>query len=120
MMGSPEDEPERSDNELQHMVKLTRGFYMQTTQVTQGQWTELMGDNPSYFKDEEATAPVETISWEDTQEFINKLNEREGRKYRLPKEAEWEYACRAGTRTPFFFAEKTGQGIFSAKKKNSA
>jgi len=103
MMGSPEDEPGRFDNEKLHKVTLTKGFYMQTTQVTQGQWKALMGENPSYFKNGD-DYPVETVSWEDTQEFIRKLNEMEKTdKYRLPTEAEWEYACRAGTDTPFYF-----------------
>jgi formylglycine-generating enzyme required for sulfatase activity len=106
MMGSPPDEPERDDDEKQHKVILTQRFYMQTTQVTQGQWETLMGNNPSYFKKCGDNCPVERISWDDAQEFIKHLNQIEGiQKYRLPTEAEWEYAARAGTSTPFAFGK---------------
>ncbi len=106
MMGSPPDEPKRYDNETLHEVKLTKGFYMQTTEVTQGQWRAVMGSNPSHFKDCGDNCPVERVSWEDVQEFIKKLNQMEKTdRYRLPTEAEWEYACRAGTTTPFFFGK---------------
>ncbi len=103
MMGSPEDEPGRFDNEKLHRVKLNCGFYMQTTTVTQGQWKALMGNNPSYFKKSGDKCPVEQVSWNDAQGFIKKLNQKEKKEYRLPTEAEWEYACRAGTDTPFYF-----------------
>jgi len=104
MMGSPRNEPERHSNETQHKVTLTIGFYMQTTEVTQGQWKAIMGNNPSYFKDCGDNCPVETVSWIDSQTFIQKLNKKEGTgKYRLPTEAEWEYAARAGATTPFAF-----------------
>jgi len=103
MMGSPKDEPGRWDDEVQHHVTLTQGFYMQTTPVTQGQWEAVMGDNPSSFKEDGPECPVETVSWEDAQAFIERLNRAEGDDvYRLPTEAEWEYACRAGTTTPFY------------------
>lgn len=106
MMGSPPDEPERGDDETLHRVTLTRGFYMQTTEVTQGQWKAVMGNNPSHFKDCGDDCPVENVSWEDAQKFIRKLNQMEGTdKYRLPTEAEWEYASRAGTNTPYFFGQ---------------
>ncbi|KPA19272.1 Sulphatase-modifying factor domain protein, partial [Candidatus Magnetomorum sp. HK-1] len=106
MMGSPEDEPERLDREVLHEVTLTQPYYMQTTQVTQGQWETVMGNNPSYFKDGGHNCPVEQVSWEDAQEFIKQLNTLEGtEKYRLPGEAEWEYACRAGTSGPFYFGK---------------
>ena len=104
-MGSPSDEPERDNDETRHKVTLTKGFYLQTTEVTQGQWERVMGNDPSYFKDCGADCPVENVSWEDIQEFIRKLNREEGKKYRLPTEAEWEYACRAGTETPFSFGK---------------
>ncbi|MEA2013891.1 MAG: formylglycine-generating enzyme family protein, partial [Thermodesulfobacteriota bacterium] len=72
-----------------------------TTEVTQGQWRKIMGNNPSRFKGD--NRPVEKVSWNDCQKFIRKLNRKEGTsKYRLPTEAEWEYACRAGTMTPFY------------------
>ncbi len=106
MMGSPEDEPWRSKNETLHQVTLTRGFYMQTTQVTQGQWEAVMGNNPSHFKDEGDNCPVEKVSWDDVQEFIKKLDERERTdKYRLPTEAEWEYSCRARSRARYCFGD---------------
>jgi formylglycine-generating enzyme required for sulfatase activity len=103
MMGSPESEKGRLNDEFQHEVTLTKGFYMQTTEVTQGQWQVVMGNNPSYFKDCGDDCPVESVSWNDAQEFIEKLNQKEkGSQYRLPTEAEWEYACRAGTETRFY------------------
>ena len=102
MMGSPEEEPERYDDEVQHEVTLTKGFYLQTTQVTQGQWEAVMGDNPSRFTDGGPDCPVEQVSWEDAQRYIEKLNERGEGVYRLPTEAEWEYACRAGTKTALY------------------
>ncbi len=105
MMGSPEDEPERSEDEILHKVTLTKGFYMQTTQVTQKQWKAVMGNNPSYFKNCDE-CPVESVSWNDVQEFIKKLNGIEKKElYCLPTEAQWEYSCRAGTATPFFFGK---------------
>ncbi len=104
MMGSPSSEPDRDSDEKQHRVTLTKGFYMQTTEVTQGQWQEVMGYNPSKFSICGDNCPVENVSWNDVQEFIKKLNKRSGKlKYRLPTEAEWEYACRAGTDTPLAF-----------------
>jgi formylglycine-generating enzyme required for sulfatase activity len=99
MMGSPEDEIGRRDNEVLHKVTLTRPFYLQTTPVTQNQWQDVMGKTPSLFK--AADRPVENVSWADCQEFIQKLNAQSLGAYRLPTEAEWEYACRAGTSTPF-------------------
>ena len=105
-MGSPSSEPERGRNEARHKVTLTKGFYMQTTEVTQGQWKAVMGKNPSEFKSCGDNCPVEKVSWEDVQRFIEKLNAREdGAKYRLPTEAQWEYAARAGTTTPFAFGD---------------
>ena len=101
MMGSPSNELKRDSDERQHEVTLTKGFYMQTTEVTQGQWKAVMGNNPSKFKGD--NRPVEKVSWNDCREFIRKLNRQEGTdKYRLPTEAEWEYACMAGTTTPFY------------------
>jgi formylglycine-generating enzyme required for sulfatase activity len=98
LMGSPADEPGRYTGEVQHRVNLTKPFYLQTTEVTQGQWQALMGKNPSSHKRCGDSCPVEQVSWEDAQRFIQKLNQKEGTdKYRLPTEAEWEYACRAGS-----------------------
>ena len=105
MMGSPKEEEERGDDETQHKVTLTKGFYMGVYTVTQEQWQEVMGNNPSHFKGEK-NLPVEQVNWDDCQEFIKKLREKDKKqKYRLPSEAEWEYACRAGTTTPFHFGE---------------
>ena len=104
MMGSPKDESERQANETQHKVTLTKGFYLGVYTVTQEQWKEVMGNNPSNYKGEK-NLPVEMISWHDCQEFINKLWGKDKKLYRLPTEAEWEFACRAGTKTPFFFGE---------------
>jgi formylglycine-generating enzyme required for sulfatase activity len=94
------------DEHPKHPVKITKPFYLQTTEVSQGQWEKVMGDNPSRFKDCGDDCPVEAVSWNYVQEFIFKLNQMEStNKYRLPTEAEWEYACRAGTRTTFFTGE---------------
>lgn len=102
MMGSPLNEPERKNDETRHRITLTKGFYMQTTEVTQGQWKAVMGKNPSRFNNCGDNCPVEQISWNSVQDFIKKLNEIENTdKYRLPTESEWEYVCRAGANTPF-------------------
>ncbi|KPA11741.1 Sulphatase-modifying factor domain protein [Candidatus Magnetomorum sp. HK-1] len=107
MMGSPEDEPERFDREVLHEVSLTQPYYMQTTQVTQSQWEKVMRNNPSHFKEEGSNCPVERVSWEDAQEFIKQLNTLEGtEKYRLPTEAEWEHACRAGTGSAYVWGDE--------------
>ena len=104
-MGSPEDEEDRWDREGPvHHVTIGKAFYMGRYEVTQKEWREVMGDNPSGFKGDDM--PVEMVSWNDVQEFIRKLNEKEGTdKYRLPSEAEWEYACRAGTTTRYSFGD---------------
>ena len=99
MMGSPESEVARFDDETLHEVTITKPFYMQTTPVTQKQWKAVMDNNPSYFKGD--NLPVECVNWNDCQQFIQRLNQRNEGTYRLPTEAEWEYACRAGTGTPF-------------------
>lgn len=101
-MGSPELEAERSRQEgPQHQVSVP-AFYMGKYEVTQAHWQQVMGNNPSDFKGE--NLPVEKVSWNDAQEFIRKLNAmNDGYVYRLPTEAEWEYACRAGTTTEFAF-----------------
>ena len=103
MMGSPLGESVIDDDyDRQHRVTFTEGFYLQTTEVTQGQWDRVMGNNPSHFKNCGSDCPVETVSWDDVQTFIRKLNQMEGiDKYRLPTEAEWEYSARAGTATTF-------------------
>ena len=102
MMGSPASEEKRDSDETQHKVTISKPFYLQTTEVTQGQWQAVMGSNPSDFKGE--NNPVEQVSWDDAQEFIKRLNQKEDTdKYCLPTEAQWEYACRAETKTPFSF-----------------
>jgi len=103
-MGSPENEHARDNDELQHEVMLTRGFWLAETACTQVLWQAVTGQNPSHFKGERR--PVETVSWDDMQDFIERLNGAvPGLEARLPTEAEWEYACRAGTTTPFSFGE---------------
>ena len=102
MRGSPEHENGRFDKERLHKVTLTRGYYLQTTEATQGQWEKIMGNNPAYFQNCGEDCPVEQVSELDVQNFIKKLVlEENENKYRLPTEAEWEYACRAGTQTAF-------------------
>ena len=120
MMGSPESEEGRQDREgPQHGVRITRPFYLGVHPVTQSQWESVMGNNPSSFSEGGGRSdrvsglstgdfPVESVSWEDAQEFIGRLNERSeetGRVYRLPTEAEWEYACRGGTTTRYYFGD---------------
>ncbi len=103
LMGSPQEEPEREEDETLHEVTLCQGFYLGIHAVTQAQWQAVMGDNPSRFKGK--NRPVEGVSWEDCQAFLTKLSAREGKRFGLPSESEWEYACRAGTTTPFHFGE---------------
>ncbi|MDZ7994454.1 MAG: SUMF1/EgtB/PvdO family nonheme iron enzyme [Nostoc sp. EfeVER01] len=103
MMGSPEGEAGRDKNEsLQHQVKVP-GFFMGKYEITQAQYQAIMGNNPSNFKGEKR--PVEQVSWDDAVEFYKKLSQKTEKTYRLPSEAEWEYACRAGTKTRFYFGE---------------
>ena len=101
-MGSSIKEPFRNKNETRHKVMLKECFYLQTTEVTQGQWKEIMDENSSEFARCGMNCPVENVSWDDCQIFIERLNQREKtHKYRLPTEAEWEYACRAGRSSAF-------------------
>jgi formylglycine-generating enzyme required for sulfatase activity len=94
MMGSPMSEKDRKEDEIQHRVTLSKDFYLGKYEVTQAQWQAVMGGNPSKFKGD--NLPVETVSWDDAQEFIKKLNAKGEGTYRLPTEAEWEYAARGG------------------------
>ncbi|ACC81713.1 protein of unknown function DUF323 [Nostoc punctiforme PCC 73102] len=98
-MGSP---PGETGHNPQHAVNVP-AFFISKFEVTQEQYQQIMGSNPSNFKG--AKRPVETVSWNDAVEFCKKLSQKTGREYRLPSEAEWEYACRAGTNTPFHFGE---------------
>jgi formylglycine-generating enzyme required for sulfatase activity len=100
MMGSPTSETDRSSDEVQHQVTISKGYWMGKYEVTQAEWKAVMGNNPSYFKNC-PRCPVESVSWEEVQEFIKKLNEKGEGTYRLPTEAEWEYAARAGTTSAF-------------------
>jgi formylglycine-generating enzyme required for sulfatase activity len=134
MMGSPEEEVGRWDGERQHLVTLTQGYYLGATEVTRGQfsafvqatnyrteaemlgsawtldgsdnWSDVKGAtwlNPGFTQDD--SHPVVCVSWNDAVEFTKWLSGKEGRTYRLPTEAEWEYGCRAGTTTPFHTGE---------------
>ena len=104
-MGSDDGD---SDERPVHEVEISRGFWLGKYEVTQGEWESVMGRNPSYFEGD-ARLPVETVSWNDVQEFIAKLNAASGSSvYRLPTEAEWEYACRAGTQTRWSLGDDDG------------
>jgi formylglycine-generating enzyme required for sulfatase activity len=103
VMGSPNTEAKRRDNEgPQHKVTL-KPFYMSKYPITQEQYQVIMGDNPSHFKGK--NLPVEKVSWYDATNFCQKLSKKIGGKYSLPSEGQWEYACRAGTTTSFYFGE---------------
>ncbi len=121
IMGSSKREQDRFDEEATHFVKLTRGFFIQSTPVTQIQWQSVMGDNPSHFKSCGPGCPVETVSWEDAQEFIRRMNRNvPGVGFRLPTEAEWEYACRAGSRSRYHFGdEDAGLSTYAWFRENS-
>ena len=108
-MGSPKGEEGRGPDEGPQHEVCVDGFWLGKYEVTQGQWQKVMGSNPSIFKKGD-NYPVENVSWQDAQAFIKKLTAMNGGQYtfRLPTEAEWEYACRAGTTTPFFFGETIG------------
>ncbi len=105
LMGSPKNELERLDDEIQHPVTLTQGYWLAETACTQALWQAVMGNNPAAFQ-ESPNNPVEMVSWDDVQRFIAQLNGLvPGLNACLPTEAQWEYACRAGTTTPFSFGE---------------
>jgi len=113
-MGSPASEADRSTDEGPHTVRITQPFYMGVYEVTQAEYESVLGTNPSWFSKtgsgksdvsgmDTGKFPVEKVSWDDAQEFCRKLSVKDGQTYRLPTEAEWEYACRANTTTPFHF-----------------
>ncbi|MCA2700147.1 MAG: SUMF1/EgtB/PvdO family nonheme iron enzyme [Microcystis sp. M179S2] len=108
LMGSPDSDPDARDNEKpQHQVKVN-SFAIGKYPVTQAQYEAVMGTNPSYFKNNPQN-PVEKVNWNDAQAFCRKLSQITGKTYRLPTEAEWEYACRAGTTTRFYFGDNANQ-----------
>ena len=114
LMGSPESEPGRDRGEgPQHWVDVPR-FAMGKFEVTQGQSQAVMGSNPSHFKQCRLDCPVERVSWNDAQEFLRRLSQRTGQNYRLPSEAEWEYAARAGTTTAYSWGDR-----FDGNRANS-
>ncbi len=118
VMGSPAGESGRNEIETPHDVRLTRAFYMCITEVTQEQYRAVTGLEPSYRK--QAGGPVEQVSVFDVQAFLDKLSKKEGRTYRLPTEAQWEYACRAGTATQYSFGDDvTALGDYAWFKDNS-
>jgi formylglycine-generating enzyme required for sulfatase activity len=123
-MGSPEAEKdvmvkagiprELIQSETEHQVTLSKAFYCGKFEVTQGQWEQVMGSNPSYLKNAGKDAPVDRVSWDDCQAFLKKLCQMEGvpeGTYRLLTEAEWEYACRAGTQTPLYNGDLVMKGM---------
>ena len=133
MMGSPLSEAERRSDETEHQVTLTRGFWMGKYEVTQGEYLDVLGSNPSYFRNgrapfspgnggavtNELRHPVESVSWFDATNYCGKLTAREvgagripaGWGYRLPTEAEWEYACRGGTTAAFHYGVALREGM---------
>ncbi len=111
LMGSPTTEADRGNDETQHRVKLTKPFWLARTEVTQGQWQQVMGTTPwkdqSYVQEGSDYAAT-YVSWEDAEAFCAKLSQRDGQTYRLPTEAEWEWSCRAGTTSRFSFGDSDG------------
>ncbi len=110
VMGSPAAETERDPEELQHEVTISKAFYMGVYEVTQKQYEKVMAKNPSFFKRVDSDMPVDQARWSEAADFCNRLSDfgdekKAGRIYRLPTEAEWEYACRAGTKTIFHFGD---------------
>jgi formylglycine-generating enzyme required for sulfatase activity len=101
MMGAPPDEAGREAQEIRHRVELSRPFWLGVFEVTQREWQRVMDDNPSHFRGDDRL-PVESVTWFDVQAFLDRLTKRSpGNRFRLPTEAEWEYACRAGTETAY-------------------
>lgn len=104
-MGSPPEEQDREAGELRHPVTLTRSFWIGATEVTQAQWQAVVGNNPSRFQGD-GSLPVESVNWYEIQEFLQKLAVlAPGNRFRLPTEAEWERACRAGSQKAFAYGD---------------
>ena len=117
-MGSPASEEDRYENETEHEVTISKDYYLGVTEVTQGQYEKVIGVNPSFWqkrvirKSDSSMYPVEQVTWEDAVEFCKELSDlpeekKAGRVYRLPTEAEWEYACRAGSKSAYSFGESS-------------
>ena len=120
LMGSPDsDRAAPNDRRPQHRVRITKAFYIGKYEVTQEQWEAVMGNNPSSFKGPKN--PVDTVSWDDCQQFLKKLNDKApGGRWSLPTEAQWEYACRAGSNTLYCFGDgATGLGEYAWHDKNA-
>jgi sulfatase modifying factor 1 len=120
LMGSPEDEPFRNQDEVLHKVTLTKPFYIQTTEVTEAQWQAIMGQK-WFGRREGGNLPVVKVSWYDCMEFVEKLNRRGEGRYRLPTEAEWEYACRAGSQAAYTWGKTIDctQAMFANNSSDS-
>lgn len=113
-MGSPEEETGRDGDEGPvHEVRISRDFYLGIYEVTQAQWQAVMGENPAIFQHtaDHLQHPVESVSWLDCQTFIGKLNALGVGRFRLPTEAEWEYACRAGTTSRFYWGDDPKESL---------
>ena len=100
-MGSPDGEPGHQQDERQHHVRLRRPFYISTHEITRQQWSIVMRVEPIGVSDGDRDSPMVNVSWVEVGAFIDRLNRRSAERYRLPTEAEWEYACRAGTTTAY-------------------
>ena len=112
LMGSPEEEADRQGDEVLHKVRLTEGFWLADTVCTQELWQLIMGQNPSKFNGK--SLPVENVNWLDTKRFINRLNEHiGGNVFKLPTEAQWEYACRAGTKSAYAYGKNADSGLMN-------
>jgi len=118
-MGSPESDDHATESEKpQHKVRITKPFYLGVHEVTQAEYEKVTGENPSRFIG--ASNPVEHVSWHDATEFCKRLSAEEGKTYRLPTEAEWEYACRAGTTKQYSFGDAwTSLGEYAWYANNS-
>ena len=121
MMGAvPGDSEAQDDEKPQHRVEITKDVYIGVHEVTQAQYEAVMGKNPSYLKGSDR--PVEMIMWEEANEFCRKLSEMEGVSYRLPTEAEWEYAARAGSTTRYYWGDSSAESVmkrYSWYEKNA-